>query len=61
MGAAISRVFVANFFVDRVREKVNRARVTFYRLLLVQGILSRLHKIYIVGYIVAHYLGGVFN
>ena len=61
MGAAISRVFAANFFVDRVREKVNRARVTFYRLLLVQGILSRLHKIYIVGYIVAHYLGGVFN
>ena len=61
MGAAISRVFAANFFVNRVREKVNRARVTFYRLLLVQGILSRLHKIYIVGYIVAHYLGGVFN
>ena len=61
MGAAISRVFVANFFVNRVREKVNYAQVTFYRLLLVQGILSRLHKIYIVGYIVAHYLGGVFN
>ena len=61
MGAAISRVFVANFFVNRVREKVNYAQVTFYRLLLVQGILNRLHKIYIVGYIVAHYLSGVFN
>ena len=61
MGAAISRVFVANFFVDRVREKVNYIQVTFYRLLLVQGILSRLYKIYIVGYIVAHYHSGVFN
>ena len=61
MGVAISRVFAANFFVDRVREKVNRIRVTFYRLLLVQGILSRLYKIYIVGYIVAYYLSGVFN
>ena len=61
MGAAISHVFAANFFVDSVREKVNRIWVIFYRLSSVQGILSRLHKIYIVGYIVAHYLGGVFN
>ena len=61
MGAAISRVFAANFFVDSVREKVNRIWDIFYRLSSVQGILSRLYKIYIVGYIVAHYLGGVFN
>ena len=61
MGAAISHIFVANFFVNSVCEKVNRVRVIFYRLSSVQGILSRLHKIYIVGYIVAHYLGGVFK
>ena len=61
MSTAISRIFTANFFVNSVREKVNRVRVTFYRLSSVQRILSRLHKIYIVGYIVAHYLGGVFN
>ena len=61
MGTAISRVFAANFFIDSVRKKVNRAQVIFYRLSLVQGILSRLHKIYIVGYIVAHYLSGIFN
>ena len=61
MGTVISRVFVANFFVNSVREKVNRVRVIFYRLSSGQGILSRLYKIYIVGYIVAHYLSGVFN
>ena len=58
-GATILRVFTANFFVNIVCEKVNCAQVTFYRLSLVQGILSRLYKIYIVRYIVAYYLGGV--
>ena len=35
--------------------------VAFYDLTFRNGILSRLHKTYVLRYIIAHYFSGVFN